>query len=949
MKLGFKCSLTKKCLLHINLRADFNWGLALAAVLPSSDLGKCMPGLGPKEIRYRFGPFELNTGEEALARNGTRVRVQDLPYRLLVMLLERPGEIITREEVRQRLWPENTFVEFDNSLGVAIRKVRDALNDDAEAPRYVETVPRRGYRFVAPVTVLGSENSTQTERPSEVPNAEPHAKVTLPRVSDVAVVEPANPGRRSRYWAAIVSVILIMVGAAVYSLRSLPKRVSTVASPVGPAQSVRTRRSVAVLGFRNLPGHAEDNWLSPAFSEMLNTELASDGALRMVPGEDVARVKRELPLPDEDSLAKTTLERLRTNPGADVVVLGSYTALPGNGDKRIRLDIRVQDTLRGETIAEKSFTGSEGNLFELASQAGQALRQSLGISPASNEASLQARAALPSNQEAVRFYAEGQERLWAFDYGHARDLLTKAVAADPGYPLAHAALADAWTHLGYALKARAEIERARSLSEHLGPEDRLLIDGQYYATFQDRTRAIDAYRQLFAQFPDNLDYGLRLADEQRWSNPEDALHTLEVLRHLPLPSGDDPRIDYIEARAWSYKDVIKARAAARRTVEKGTAQGSRLLVARAYAVLCGIGGEDSTVQTCENARKSYTAVGDRDNAARAANDLAAFYYQRGDLDRAEAMFQDAIKVFRQVGDLEGITSVSGNLGDIALARGNLSDAARALSDAIPGYKEMGDKDGVALTLADLAEVEQRRGELKKALIGYQEARTVAQQIDDKRAVGYALVGAGDVFVDQGDLQAARQSYQQSLALRKEIGDKQAVAETELALARLSIEEGHAADAETVIRKCIEQFHQDGQADDELAASVTLIQALLGQNKFVEADKEKQASQALAAKSTNLLNRLQFDLVSARTELASGHTESSRAQLERTLQSAQAHHLLGVELETRLTLAELKNKLGQSAGAHADLVAVEKVAHERGFGLIASKAQSVRNDDEKRSQ
>src|ERR1700728_3975732 len=116
-----------------------------------------MAGVVPNGRLYRFGPFELNTREESLARNGTRVKAQDLPYRLLVMLLERPGEIVTREEVRQRLWPENTFVEFDNSLGVAIRKVRDALNDDAEAPRYVETLPRRGYRFVAPVTVLGSD------------------------------------------------------------------------------------------------------------------------------------------------------------------------------------------------------------------------------------------------------------------------------------------------------------------------------------------------------------------------------------------------------------------------------------------------------------------------------------------------------------------------------------------------------------------------------------------------------------------------------------------------------------------------------------------------------------------------------------------------------------------------------------------------------------------------
>src|ERR1700721_581923 len=667
-----------------------------------------MPEVVPNGPRYRFGPFELNTGEESLlARNGTRVRVQDLPYRLLVLLVERPGEIITRDEVRKRLWPQDTFVDFDSSLGVAIRKGGDALNDDADSPRYVETLPRRGYRFVAPVTVVDSAISIQANPLSQTLTGAPVVAASVPLTnSDIAVSKIKSQSSR-RFWGA-VALALVLVGAVVYGLRSPPKRTSAKVSTDDSPPSIRTRRSVAVLGFRNLPAHAEDNWLSPAFSEMLTTELASDGALRMVPGEDVARVKRELPLADEDSLAKATLERFRLRSGADVVILGSYTALPSNGDRRIRLDVRVQDTVRGETIAEKSFTGTEGNLVEMATEAGEALRQSLGIRSVSTEANLQARAALPSNQEAVRFYTEGQERSWAFDYGHARDLLTKAVTADPAYPLAHAALADAWSHLGYALKARAEIERARALSGHLGPEDRFLIDGQYYPPIQDRTRAIDAYRQLCSKFPDNLDYGLRLADEQRWSNPEDALHTLDVLRRLPLPSGDDPRIDYIEARAWSYKDVVKARAAARRAVEKGTAQGSRLLVARAYGVLCGIGGGDSTLQTCENARKSYTAVGDRDNAARATNDLAAFYYQQGDLDRAEAMFEDAIKVFRQVGDLEGITSVSGNLGDIALARGNLTDASRALSDAIPGYKEMGDKYGVSLTLAVLAVVERLR-------------------------------------------------------------------------------------------------------------------------------------------------------------------------------------------------------------------------------------------------
>ena len=122
-----------------------------------------------KILRYRFGPFELDPEEGTLARNGIRVRIQDLPYRLLLMLVERAGEIVTREEVRQRLWPENTFVEFDNSLGVAIRKVRESLNDNAEAPHYVATVPRRGYRFVAPVQVQAVEQPAAPTPPPPVP------------------------------------------------------------------------------------------------------------------------------------------------------------------------------------------------------------------------------------------------------------------------------------------------------------------------------------------------------------------------------------------------------------------------------------------------------------------------------------------------------------------------------------------------------------------------------------------------------------------------------------------------------------------------------------------------------------------------------------------------------------------------------------------------------------
>src|ERR1035441_882402 len=161
-----------------------------------------MPGVSPKGPCYRFGPFELDLGEGALSRNGTRLKLQDLPYRLLVMLVERPGEIVTREEGRQRLWPENTFVEFDNSLGAAIRKVRERMTDGAEAPRYVEPVPRRGYRFVAPITVLGSE----TVNPAK-PVDDPSTKTPMVTAADPAT--PTSAGNRSRYWITGITVALV--------------------------------------------------------------------------------------------------------------------------------------------------------------------------------------------------------------------------------------------------------------------------------------------------------------------------------------------------------------------------------------------------------------------------------------------------------------------------------------------------------------------------------------------------------------------------------------------------------------------------------------------------------------------------------------------------------------------------------------------------------------------
>ncbi len=355
-------------------------------------------------------------------------------------------------------------------------------------------------------------------------------------------------------------------------------------------------------------------------------------------------------------------------------------------------------------------------------------------------------------------------------------------------------------------------------------------------------------------------------------------------------------------------------------------------------------GEGSSTQQairdCEHARQGYAAAGNRNNAARTTSDFGGLYFGMGELDKAEEMFRQAIHVFREVGDIEGLSAASANLGDVFLAKGDLDGAEHTLSSAIPGYREIGDKDGIALTLNDLGEIARLRGDLSEAQRRYDQAKVSAQEIDSKRALAYIASGLGDVLFDRGDLAGAQGRYQDSLALRKQIGDQQAVAESELSLASLAVEQGRAAEAETVIRKCREQFHQGQQADDELSASTALVDALVAQAKYSDANHEVQQAAPLARKSANLLLHLQFDLASARAESASGNPKSARVLMDKTLRSAQIHRLLGLQFQTRLALAELQAKTGQIKSARLDLRQLEELAHNHGFGWIAAKAHSL---------
>jgi len=879
---------------------------------------------GP-EISYSFGLYVLEPSNGALTRASVRVRLQEQPFRLLVLLVERAGQIVSREEIRNRLWPQNTFVEFDKSLGVAVLKVREALGDDASNPRFIETIPRRGYRFIAPVRVDAgpvADSATPTPAATAVSASQPN----LYRTSGVIV-------------AALI--VLVLVGIVLYVLR--PRNASTLstAQAGNSIPQVRVRRSVAVLGFRNLPGRTEDDWLSAAFCEMLNTELAAGGELRMVPGEDVARAKSELPLRDEDSLGKSTLQRLRTNPGADVVVVGSYTMIPADPKRRIRLDVRVQDTAGGDIIAEESVSGDENDLFNLASDLGGRLRRSLGVAAPSEGTEIATRAALPSNEKAARLYAEGRARLWAFDFLGARDLLSGAIAADPDFPLAHAALSDVWWHTGYDARARTEAQRALDLSNHLSQEQRLLVEGQYQRTVEEWPKVVETYRSLFHLFPDNLDYGLLFASAQMHLDAAESLQTLAVLRRLPLPLGGDARIDMTEASAWINRDFTKAAAAAKLAIEKATAQGSPVIVSRTYGILCqqepSIGASTEAINICRNALEAALAAKDPNGEAMMRTDLASLYYQRGDLTQSAEMLQQAVKKFRQVGNRDGVATALSNFADARLSQGELMEAKKLLEESIPEYRAVDDKEGVVLNLDSLGDIWRQNGELDKADTAYRKAEVIARKMEDKNATAYVLSGMGDVALDRGDLALARTRYEEALTLRNQAGEKQNAAESRVSLANLAIEEGHASDAETSARACKQQFEQEQQRDDELNASLVIVDALLAQGKQGEAQKEMDAAQRHGKESQNRFLRLRFELVSGRVLLESGNPEAAGPVLSGVDREAQRYGFSGIGFATELALAEFATKTKHGAEAQREFRALQTSASSKGFGLIARKA------------
>jgi DNA-binding winged helix-turn-helix (wHTH) protein len=197
----------------------------------------------------RFGVFELDVRSGELRKRGVKLPVQGLPIQVLTILLEKPGEVVTRDELRRRLWPADTFVDFDHSLHNAIARLREALGENASSPRFVETLPRRGYRFIGPI----------------------ETQPAIPGSTTVAA------GRTRSRWVLPVAILSFFVGLGLVTLNIGGIRSRLHGKPVAAAVPID---SIAVLPLKNLSDDREQDYFADGMTEALITDLGKVRALR---------------------------------------------------------------------------------------------------------------------------------------------------------------------------------------------------------------------------------------------------------------------------------------------------------------------------------------------------------------------------------------------------------------------------------------------------------------------------------------------------------------------------------------------------------------------------------------------------------------------------------------------------------------------------------------------
>jgi DNA-binding winged helix-turn-helix (wHTH) protein/TolB-like protein len=521
---------------------------------------------------YEFGLFRLEARERRLLKDRKPIALQPKVFDTLRLLVENAGHVVTKGELMTALWPEIAVEE--GNLTKNIWLIRKALGETEGENRYIETVPKAGYRFVAAVRRVAESPPTAAIPAAAKPSLVDRETTPAP------IVALERKSRRGGAIAAVVILAVLLVPGILW-MRKRIVGVRRTSSTLVSAAAVHARRSLAVLGFQNLSGRPDAGWLSTAVSEMMSAELAAGEKLRLVPAENVAHLGGVRFPAVVGTLSRETLANLRASLDADLVLSGSYVDISSSSGEAVRFDMTLQDTATGESLATVTETGNEGDLFKLVASAGDRLRVDLGLAATPSSEPGGVAVSLPEDREAARLYAEGLARLRRFDPLGARPLFEGSIRIEPGFGPAHEALSQAWSVLGYDENARTEAERSFHLTSGSPPAIRASAEARLAETEKNWAKAESLDASILRSHPDDLEAALRLAEAQiAGGRARQALETLSNLGALREPARDDPRIDLARADAFealsNWRDELSA---AESAAAKTRRNGSTLLLA----------------------------------------------------------------------------------------------------------------------------------------------------------------------------------------------------------------------------------------------------------------------------------------------------------------------------------------------------------------------------------
>jgi len=365
----------------------------------------------PRARMVRFATFEADLSARELRKGRVKIKVHGQPFEVLAMLLEQPGEIVRREELKQKLWPTDTFVDFDHGVNTAINRLREALGDSAENPRFVETIPRRGYRFIAAV-----------DPPAAAPELKLDPAVASPSVPDNAGAEsfPSVPKKQTKTVALAIAFGIAAV--AILGLVSLRQRLFARRS--GPAI-----QSVAVLPLTNLSTDADQDYFADGMTDALITDLGKIGALRVISRTSVMQYKG----------TKKPLPEIARELNVDAIIEGAVSR-SGN---HLRITANLVQASPEKHLWAQSYDSEVSDVLTLEGQLAQSVAREIQVTLTPKERNLLA-TPRPVNPEAQDLYFRGGYIIYQSTeeaYEKAIRYFQQAIEKDPGYAAPYSALA----------------------------------------------------------------------------------------------------------------------------------------------------------------------------------------------------------------------------------------------------------------------------------------------------------------------------------------------------------------------------------------------------------------------------------------------------------------------------------------------------------------------------